>query len=259
MRDLHNKTVVITGATGGLGKAMCEKFGQAGARIAALDLEESALNSLQKQATRNGIEMMTVACDLRDESGSQAAIEVVQQAWGGIDMLINNAGITQIGAFRNSEPAAIRKIMQVNFFGAVAVTHAALDSIIERQGTIVAISSVAGFAPLIGRTGYSASKHAMNGFFETLRTELVDLGVKVVIVCPSFIGTGFGESSKKQKETVGKVATAEEVTEKIFKAVSKQKRMLITGHTGKLTFLLKKIAPGFYDKLMIKKLKSAAA
>lgn len=259
MTDFKHKTIVITGAAGGLGSAMCLQFGRAGGRIAALDLHLDALEQLQSDLEKEDIEVMIHPCDLRDESASQQAIEAVKTRFGGVDMLINNAGITQIAAFQDTDPAAIHQVMQVNFFGAVAMTHAALDSIIERKGTLVAISSVAGFAPLLGRTAYSASKHAMNGFFNTLRTELVDQGVNVVIVCPSFIGTGFGESDSAPKQTIGKVATAEEVADKVYTAVLKEKRFMVTGNTGKLSFLVRKFAPALYDKMMIRKLKSSAA
>jgi NAD(P)-dependent dehydrogenase (short-subunit alcohol dehydrogenase family) len=112
--------------------------------------------------------------------------------FGALDGLVNNAGISHRSLFQDTDPAVIRRVMEVNFFGAMQMTHAALPHLLQTRGMVTAISSVAGYAPLLGRTGYAASKHALHGFFDSLRTEVEERGVGVTLVCPSFIATGIG-------------------------------------------------------------------
>jgi NAD(P)-dependent dehydrogenase (short-subunit alcohol dehydrogenase family) len=135
---------------------------------------------------------MTMVCDITQPQDCDAAIAQAVALWGGVDVLVNNAGISHRSLFEDTDPAVLRRVMEVNFFGAVHMTHAALPQLLARRGVVAALSSVAGYAPLLGRTGYCASKHALHGFFDTLRTEVQERGVQVTLICPSFIATGIG-------------------------------------------------------------------
>jgi NAD(P)-dependent dehydrogenase (short-subunit alcohol dehydrogenase family) len=173
-RDFAGKVVVITGAAGGLGRALARAFVAAGARIAALDRDAAGAEALAAELCGAGGQALAIACDVTDAAACGRAMDEVIRAWNRIDVLVNNAGITHRSAWRRTEPEVIRRVMEVNFFGSVHCTRTALDALIASRGLVIVISSVAGFAPLIARTGYAAAKHALHGFFESLRTELAD-------------------------------------------------------------------------------------
>lgn len=254
-RNFKEKVVIITGATGGLGKELCFRFGKAGAKIAALDLKGTPLAALEKELISKNIEVFTKNCDVTIEEDCKTAILSASQNLGPIDVLINNAGITHIERFRPDHTRIVKKIMDVNVMGCVYCAAAVLDDIIQNKGMFINLSSVAGFAPLVGRTGYSASKFALHGFFESLQAELKDDGVKVLMVCPSFINTGIGESVDNPKVKVGNYALPSDVANLIFNAAEKEQKQLITGNTGKLSWIIRKLAPGLYERLMIGKMK----
>ncbi len=262
MRDFFGKVVVVTGAAGGLGRALCLRFGRAGARIVALDREAPALDALLGDLHEAGIAAIGRACDVTIEDDCLQAMAEAKRAFGAIDVLVNNAGITHRSAFARTETAVIRRVMAVNFFGALHCTHAALEEIVARRGMVVAISSVAGFAPLIARTGYAASKHALHGFFDSLRTEVEPLGVKVMLVCPSFIQTGIeknaldgqGLPARHPQAIVGVRASPESIADKIFRAASKERRLLLPDSVSRSSWWVSRLAPGLYARLMVARL-----
>ena len=184
------RSVVVTGAAGGIGRAVAQRFAEDGARVALLDLDGPALERTAEELRAAGAEVTAHLCDVRDAAACQAIIRRVIAEAGGIDVLVNNAGIAHRSLLAETDPLVIRRVMEVNFFGAVNCTTAALASLSARRGMIVAVSSVAGFAPLVGRTAYAASKHALHGFFDSLRAELAGTGTGVLLVCPSFVDTG---------------------------------------------------------------------
>jgi NAD(P)-dependent dehydrogenase (short-subunit alcohol dehydrogenase family) len=262
LRDFRGKVVVVTGAAGGLGRALCLRFGAAGSRIVALDRDATALAGLLADLLARGIAAVAEVCDLSRDEDCRHAIAGAIQACGGIDVLINNAGITHRSAFARTQPEVIRRVMAVNFFGALHCTHAALEALVARRGMIVVISSVAGFAPLIARTGYAASKHALHGFFESLRTEVEPLGLKVLLVCPSFIATGIeknalagdGNLAGHPQSIVGTRAPPDAIAGKIFTAAARERRLLLPDAVSRLAWWLSRLAPQFYERQMAKKL-----
>jgi NAD(P)-dependent dehydrogenase (short-subunit alcohol dehydrogenase family) len=262
VRDFHGKVVVVTGAAGGLGRALCFRFGAAGAKIAALDRDAAALTGLLADLTAKGIVAATEVCDLSREEDCRRGIAAAIQTFGGIDVLVNNAGITHRSGFSRTQPEVIRRVMTVNFFGAMHCTHAALEPLIARRGIIIAISSVAGFAPLIARTGYAASKHALHGFFDSLRTEVEPLGVKVLLVCPSFIQTGIeknalagdGNLANHPQSIVGTRGAPEAIAEKIFAAAAREQRLLLPDAVSRTSWWVSRLVPRLYERLMTRKL-----
>ncbi len=261
--EISGKTVLITGATGGMGRAFCSALGEAGAAIAMLDLDENSLRDFAEELTASGIKTAFGSCDIRDAAACQTAIEQLAAHFGGIDILMNNAGITHRSLFSETQIEVIEKVMAVNYFGAVNCTKAALPYLIQSNGMIVVTSSIAGFTPLLGRTGYSASKYALHGFFESLRTELIDAGVKILLVCPGFTATGIenralsgdGAITKRQWSTTGKIHQPAEVANAIVNAIRKEKRLLVLSSIGKLAYWIGRLFPKFYEREMRKRLR----
>jgi short-subunit dehydrogenase len=152
--------------------------------------------------------------------------------------------------------------MAVNFFGALHCTHAVLPALVARRGMIIVISSVAGFAPLIARTGYAAAKHALHGFFDSLRTELADEGIGVLIVCPSFIDTGIdknalggdGRPARHGQQIIGVRARPEDIAAEILHAARTDKHLLLPGRMAKLSWWVSRLAPGYYARVMARRL-----
>lgn len=259
---MKDKVVVITGGGGGIGAALGSCFGQEGSKIALLDQDENALNAVEQEFLARGVDVLARTCDITREEDCNQAIQAVLHRFGGIDVFINNAGVTQISLFRDTPVPVLRRVMEVNFFGSLHCTKAALGSLIERKGIIIVISSTAGVAPLMGRTGYSASKHALHGLFESLRTELIPEGVHVMMVCPGFTRTQLQSRAfhrpKNQPadevDWVGKQTAPEEVARAIYRGALKRKRLLILTPVGKLSYFLNKFFPALYERMMARKL-----
>ena len=254
-RDFSGKVILITGAAGGLGAALCHQFAAAGAHIAAMDLDATRLQGLVATLPAG---TLSIAGNIADPAACQAAIDQTVARFGALDGLINNAGISHRSLFQDTDPAVISRVMEVNFFGAMQMTHAALPHLIQTRGMVTAISSVAGYAPLLGRAGYAASKHALHGFFDTLRTEVEALGVGVTLVCPSFIATGIGGaalggqggSATSARITAGGESSPDDIAERIFETVAQGRTLLLPDRTSRLAWWVRKIAPGFYARTM---------
>ncbi len=258
-RDLTGKVVLISGAAGGLGVALCLRYASAGSHIGAIDLDEARLDALVHDLHARGAQALALPCDITDSEACKAAVARTLQRFGSIHGLINNAGISHRSLLRSTKLEVIRSVMEVNFFGALNLTHAALPHITTERGFIAAISSVAGFSPLIGRTGYAASKHALHGFFDSLRSEVEGSGVSVTLVCPSFIRTGIGAAALdadggslagKPRLTSGGESTPEDIADGIFVAVAKNRRLLLPDRTSRLAWCLSRVAPALYTGIM---------
>ncbi|MCX7155644.1 MAG: SDR family oxidoreductase [Rhodocyclales bacterium] len=257
-RDLKGKVVLVTGAAGGLGAALCQRYAAAGARIAALDLDATKLDALVAALRAKGAEALALTGDITDSTACKSAVAATLAQFGALDGLINNAGISHRSLLRDTDPDVIRRVMEVNFFGAANLTQAALAHIVARQGFIVAISSVAGFSPLTGRTGYAASKHALHGFFDSLRSEVEGAGVDVALVCPSFIRTGIGAAAtdgsgapvSSPRITTGGESSPEEIAAQVFDAVAAGRTLLLPDATARKAWWLSRLAPALYSRIM---------
>lgn len=265
-RNFNDKTIVVTGASGNLGTAICIALSKIGAKVVGLDYSAETVAKMQSTMEAKGVDVIPVVCDITDKQACHAAAKTILKQTGRIDGLVNNAGITHIERYveMDKSKGITRRVMEVNFFGAVNCTEAMLKQIIEHKGIIVNISSVAGFAPLIGRTAYAASKHALHGFFESLGAELQADGVHCLMVCPSFIqapkeitaaASAEQNSIYQKKKTIGPTVSAQDIATQIIKACTKEQKTLVMGRTGKMAYWARRIAPNFYEKKMINNLK----
>jgi short-subunit dehydrogenase len=198
-----------------------------------------------------------MVADVSSENDCRRLMEMTVKNFGGIDILINNAGISMRALLKDVSTEAIRKVMEINFYGTVYCTRYALDSLIERKGTIVGVSSIAGYRGLPGRSGYSASKYAMQGFLEAVKTELMGNGVHVMWVCPGFTTSNIrnaalnkdAQSHGDSPMDEGRMMSAADCATHILKAIRKKKRTLVLTFTGKRTVFLNKFFPKLADKL----------
>ncbi len=268
LRSFNDRCVVVTGAAGGLGQALVHAFLQAGSRVVALDRDAQALDALQHSIFNSHPNqlpsLLTTVCDVTQLPSCEAAMAQATARFGGIDVLINNAGIAHRSAFADTQVDVLRRVMDVNFFGAVNCTHATIASLRQRKGMVIAVSSVAGFSPLIGRTGYAASKHALHGFFDSLRTEVQDDGVDVLIVCPSFIDTGInraalgadGQPATHARKTTGATTPPAEVAAAILLAAHQRRQLLLFSFTAKAAWWLSRLWPTRYAAIMKRRLQA---
>ncbi|MCE7792853.1 SDR family oxidoreductase [Salipaludibacillus sp. CUR1] len=263
MSRWEGKSVLITGAAGGLGRALCLFFGKRGAHIHAVDIQESSLFSLKKELEAVAILVSIYPCDIGNNEEVEAVVREMESNHPVLDVVIHNAGISHRCEFQGMSPKVAERIMNVNVNGAIYMTHHTLPMVVRSKGTYVAISSVAGFSPLLGRTIYAASKHALHGFFDTLRAELEDEGVNVLMVCPSFIKTGLektamqgdGKPVQHEKQFVGNVLSPEYVAECIYKGVAARKKRLYISPVAKLSLWLSRLSPSLYTRVMKRKMR----
>lgn len=253
-----DKVVAITGGSDGIGKGLIDTLIPLGAKIATCGRNQDKLYDLQVQYSDKLLH--TFVCDVSSFEDCKKFIDSTLKTFGGIDILINNAGISMRSLFENAELDVIKKVMDVNFYGTVNCTKLALPSIMERKGSIVGISSIAGYRGLPGRTGYSASKFALTGFLEALRVELEEKEVNVMWVCPGFTSSNIrnaalNSSGKSQGESPmdeGKVMSALKCATHIIKAIEKKKRTLVLTFTGKRAVFMNRFFPAWTDKLIRK-------
>lgn len=251
-----DKVVVITGGTDGIGKALVEKLLDMGAKVATCGRNSDKLYQLQ--ASHPSAALHTMVADVSNENDCRRFMEMTIKVFGGIDVLVNNAGISMRALLREAGTDVFRKVMDINYFGALYCTRYALDSIIARKGTIVGVSSIAGYRGLPGRSGYSASKFALQGWLEAIRTELLHDGVHVMWVCPGFTSSNIRNAAlNKDADSHGetpmdenKMMPADVCADHILKAIRKKKRTLVLTFTGKRTVFMQKFIPGLADKLV---------
>jgi short-subunit dehydrogenase len=255
---LKNKVVVITGASSGIGYALAVEYASKGARLVIASRNVTRLSEIGDELRLSGAEVLEVKTDVSIEADCKKLVEQAVAHFGTIDILINNAGISMRALFVDMNLDVMRKLMDVNFWGTVYCTKFALPHLLKSKGSLVGVISIAGYIGLPGRSGYSASKYAIRGFLDTLRTENLKTGLHVLVVAPGFTasnirnvaltsdGSAQGETPRDETEMM----PASKVAVYIRKAVDKRKRALILTFTeGKMTVFLNKFVPSLIDKL----------
>lgn len=251
-----NKVVVITGASSGIGKALALEFARNGYHLSICARNKTALEEVQKLCIELGVQCEIFQADIAQKEDCKKFIEFTLQKFQRIDVLINNAGISMRALFKDCDLEDFEKVMNVNFWGTVYCTKFALPSLLNSKGHIIGISSIAGYRGLPARSGYSASKFAMNGFLESLRTELLYTGVNVLTVAPGFTASnirntaldGKGNTQKESPLDESQIMPAEECAKHIYKAYKNKKRTLILTTQGKLTVFFNRLFSGWMDK-----------
>ncbi|MFD2203265.1 SDR family oxidoreductase [Shivajiella indica] len=255
---LKDKVVIVTGATSGIGEACALVFGKAGAKIVITGRSQEKIENTLQLLHQSGIEALGVVANAGSEEDNRKVVDETLNCFGKIDILINNAGISMRALFEEMDLSVFHKVMETNFWGTVYATKYCLPEILKNKGSIIGVSSINGYRGTPARTAYTASKYAMNGFFESLRTEVMKRGVHILVACPGFTASNIrnnaltadgsvqGESPREE----GKMMTALEVAEAILRATIKRKRDLVLTREGKLAVFLNKWIPGLMDGIV---------
>ena len=258
MEFFKDKVVVVTGGSDGIGKALVEQLLLSKAKVATCGRGIDKLHQLAISFVQ--YPLFFKIADLSKESECKLFIETVLEHYQKIDILINNAGISMKAVFNETSIDTLHKLMDINFWGAVNCTKFALPAILKSTGIIVGISSIAGYRGLPGRTGYCASKFALQGFLESLKTELLQTNVHVMWVAPGFTKSNIRKvalnkdaiSTSEKNIDENNLMSADECAKKILISIEQKKRTLILTKQGKITYWLNKLIPSLADKLIYK-------
>ena len=255
--ELKGKVVIITGASSGIGLACVRAFAARGAKVVMAARSESTLQSVAEELRSKGADVLPFPMDVTSEDNCRHMVESTIQHYGTVDILVNNAGISMRALFKDLDLSVLKRLMDVNFWGAVYCTKYALPYLLAQQGSVVGVSSIAGFKGLPARTGYSASKFALYGFLDTLRVEYLKQKLHVLVIAPGFTasnirktalaanGSAQGESPREE----GKMMSAEAVAEHLIRGILKKKRTIILTAEGKAVMFLKCLFPSLLDRL----------
>jgi short-subunit dehydrogenase len=254
-----NKVVIITGASSGIGEACAFEFTDKGAKVVLAARRIDELKKVEEKIKKQGGEAISIKTDVKNIDDCKNLINKTVEKYGKIDVLINNAGISMRAVFEDLDLFVIKELMDTNFYGAVYCTKFALPYLLEQKGTVIGISSITGLTPLPGRTGYSASKHAMEGFLNTLRLENMKKKLNVLIVHPGFTSSNIrnmaldknGQAQKETPRSEEKMMSSERVAQIIAKATLKRERDLILTPQGKLVVWFHKNFPSITDRIIL--------
>jgi len=253
---MKDKVVIITGGTSGIGKALAEEFGRKGSRIAITGRNQTNLDQVKSELENAGVKVLAIKADASVWDDNVRMTDLTLQYFGQIDILINNAGINMRALFSDVDLGVLKKVMDINFWGSIYATKACLPHIMKSKGSVLGISSIAGYRGLPGKTAYSTSKFALQGFLEVLRTEMLKEGVHVMTVCPGFTAsnirkstlTADGQLQGESQRDEGKMMSAEECARQIYNGVVKRKKILVMTFQGKLAVFMNKWFPVWMDK-----------
>jgi short-subunit dehydrogenase len=258
INTLQDKVVVITGASSGIGKALTYAFASHGVKLAIAARSLDRLKIVAAELMSRGAEILTVQTDVSVEEDCKNLIKKTIERFGTIDILVNNAGISMRALFKDLNIDVIRQLMDINFWGTVYCTKYALPYLLKQKGSVVGVISIAGHVGLPGRTGYSASKFAVRGFLEALRSENLKTNLHVMIVAPGFTASGIrkvaltadGQPQGESPRDEQKMMSAEEVAVHIINGVVKRKNnIVLTFMEGKFTVWLNKFFPSLVSRL----------
>jgi short-subunit dehydrogenase len=255
---MKDKVVIITGGTSGIGRALVYECASRGARLVISARNNDKLMEISEDLLKTGVQILTLKSDVSVEADCRELIRKTVVAYGKIDILINNAGISMRALFEDVDLNVLRRLMDTNFWGTVYCSKFALPYLLESKGSLVGISSIAGYKGLPGRTGYSSSKFAIQGLLEVIRIENRKKGLHVLIAAPGFTASNIrnvalAKDGSQQGETPldeSKLMPAEIVAKKIANAIETRKRTLVLTTQGKMTVLLNKFFPSFMDKVV---------
>lgn len=258
MKIFENQVIIVTGASSGIGKACALEFSRNGGIIVLAARNTTKLEEVKAEIELQGGVAFVVKTDVKKEEDCENLVQKTIERFGKINVLVNNAGISMRASFENLELSVMKEVMDTNFFGAVYCTKFALPYLLEQKGLVIGMSSITGLTPLPGRTAYVASKHALDGFLNTLRIENMKKGLRVLVAHPGFTASNIrnialnalGHPQKETPRDEDKMMTAEEVAQIIVRASINQERSLILTMKGKLAVWLYNRFPSITDKLI---------
>jgi short-subunit dehydrogenase len=260
---LEDKVAIITGASRGIGAEVARQLAGQGAKLGLAARSADDLKRIANQCSERGGQAVAIPTDVTDESACEALIAQTVDAFGGLDILVNNAGMTMRARLDDIEDLSIfERIMQVNYLGTVYCTHRALPHLKESNGLIMGISSLTGKTGVPTRSAYAASKHAMQGFLDSIRVELDEAGVDVSVISPGFVDTDIRSHALGQdgatrgdapEDTDRSMMSVEECGRRIVRAIRHREREVVMTLTGKLGQWAKLIAPGWVDAVSKRK------
>lgn len=254
-----DKVVIVTGASSGIGLATVRHFFSLGAKVVLAARSIDKLNSIAEEMDECSSRVLCVRTDVTSEEDCRRLIEITVARFGRIDILVNNAGVSMRASFAKVDLTVLKRLMDVNFWGTVYCTKYALPWLLETKGTVAGVISVAGYAGLPGRTGYSSSKFAVRAFLETLRMEHSDDGLHVLVFAPGYTesnvrcsalladGRPQGTTPKDEKNLM----SAEEVARKLAEAIRCRRREKILTALGYWDVWLYKRFPRLMDKVQL--------
>jgi short-subunit dehydrogenase len=255
---MKDRRIILTGAAEGIGRALALALASRGARLSLAARDRERLESLAQECRANGGEAIAVPTDVTNQQDLEWLVAETVKGFGGIDAVIHNAGITMWSRFDALKDLEIfERIMEVNYFAPVRLTALTLPHLMRSRGLIVAVASLSGLTGVPERSGYAASKHAMIGFFDSLRIELAGSGVDVTVVAPDFVvseihkrATGpDGEPLGVSPMMQAKIMPASECAARIVRAMEKRQRLLLMSARGRLGRFLKLLAPSLIDRI----------
>jgi len=253
---MKDKVVIVTGASSGIGLATARVFGANGAKVVLAARRLELLEQLAPSVAPAD-RVLCVQCDVTSEEDCRALVEKTVARFGRIDVLVNNAGISMRAMFRDLDLKVLHSLMDVNFWGTVNCSKAALPYLLESKGSLVGVISIAGYSALPARTGYSASKYAVRGFLDTLRIEHLKDGLNVLVFAPGYTASNVRNAAltadgSPQGETPleeGKLMSAEKCAEKLYKAVLRRRSQVTLTTLGRLTVLFHRLFPRLTDRM----------
>jgi short-subunit dehydrogenase len=258
---MKGRSIILTGASEGIGRALALSLAAQGARLALAARDRGRLESLAQECRARGGEALAIPTDVTNQQDLEWLVSETLKDFGGIDVVVHNAGITMWSRFDALTDLTIfERLMEVNYLAPVRLTQLALPHLERSRGLIVAVASLAGLTGVPERSGYAASKHAMIGFFDSLRIELEGAGVDVSVIAPDFVVSEIhkraigpdGEPLGASPMVQSKIMSAEECARRIVKAMQKRRRQLLMSTRGRLGQWLKLIAPSLIDRMAAK-------
>ncbi|RKH68831.1 SDR family oxidoreductase [Corallococcus interemptor] len=269
MKVMQGKTVIVTGASAGIGEALAVALAGRGANVALAARDAQALERVKAKCEAAGGQALAVPTDVGDPEACRELVERTVEAFGGVDVLVNNAGITMHSRFEDVKDLGLyERLMRINYLGAVHCTFHALPYIKARKGLLVAVSSLTGKTGVPMRTGYAGSKHAMQGFFDSLHIELLGTGTDVLVVSPGFVATDIRAHAlgpegrplgQSPRDEAGPTMDVDTCVALILRAMERRDRELVMTLTGRVGQVLKLVAPALVDRLAARAIRGKKA
>ncbi len=259
-RELAGLRVLVTGASQGIGRAIAVEAAQRGMKVLASARNLELLNQLADKVRKNGKTLEVVQSDIATAEGRDAMVRAAKDKFGGLDVLINNAGIGATGHFADSTPEVLRSIMETNFFGTVETTRAFLPILMEgKTPAVVNISSILARRAIPGRSLYSASKFALEGWIQAVRAEFARFDIDVITINPGLTATNFSQNmlEKRAKQSLDHMRgmTSEQVATATLDALAAGKKTVSLTLQGKALLFAARFLPGLVDRIAKKRVR----